>query len=448
MVSIPTFAYSFPCAKKPIITPLRESPYFGNLRAFAKELRYTREDIKKIIDNNILNEFPSKLVDKNNKDPVHAFVGIDNEYISNSGTGKQEPLMDYWLRHCTLRPRDAVLIGQEISKIKPERRDKRTVRSAINAAAAERVQTLFAEVMPFFDGLFPNLFPKVLDSNVMSSDELDSASQNYARMVGEEEAIVSKSALHPFCTLYAIGLLGVVGEDRDRPGTLIQRFAPVGQVPFGSIGVLPKADKYVIHPSLTDYIQSKNVGFLRKTNRQNVIGDFLEWRNEQDIRFVAIGDMRGYRATVMSNVGASQTFAAFWSESFRAFTLNVDYAVSSGGDSVLIADRSLTRLLRILRNLMITLRDSNYAMQFRFGLHSGFWRLNQDEEGVAHPEIADIVGVAARIEPFARPGDILISETAMTHARRIGLDLVREGVGPVPHSYFPEGTRIRPKWVF
>jgi hypothetical protein len=41
-------------------------------------------------------------------------------------------------------------------------------------------------------------------------------------------------------------------------------------------------------------------------------------------------------------------------------------------------------------------------------------------EGLHHPEISDIVVVAARIEPLAKPGDILLSQQFVDDARRLG----------------------------
>lgn len=417
---------------------------FANLRSFAKDLRYTREDIVKIIENNIVSEPSSKLVDKNAKDPFRQFVGASAEIISNSGTGKLEQLKDYWIRHCTLRPRDAISIGKAISALKPGVRDGKNVRNAINTAAAERAQSLFAEVMPFFDGLFPDIFHRIIRTNVLSNDEVSDMASKYTSTVSEQFGVSSESISHPFCALYAIGLVGVVAEDRDRRGRLIQTFSPVGKVPFGKVNILPRADRYLLHPSFTDYIQSRNVGFIKTTNRQNVIGDTLEWRSEQEIRFVIIGDMRGYRERIMNKPGSSQTFAAFWADTFRAFTGDLDFADWSQGDRVVLADRSPTRLIEKAKSLMIALRESQYQLSFRMGGHSGFWRLNNDADGSTQPEISEVLGVAARIEPHARPGDIVVSELFLHHAEGLGLDVSKLNFERADASYGFSADRFFP----
>ena len=62
------------------------------------------------------------------------------------------------------------------------------------------------------------------------------------------------------------------------------------------------------------------------------------------------------------------------------------------------------------------------------GAHSGFWKLNPALEGAQHPEISDIVVVAARIEPLAKPGDILLSQQFVDDARRYGYRFEEEGL--------------------
>jgi hypothetical protein len=71
----------------------------------------------------------------------------------------------------------------------------------------------------------------------------------------------------------------------------------------------------------------------------------------------------------------------------------------------------------------------------RVGAHSGFWKLNPALEGAQHPEISDIVVVAARIEPLAKPGDILLSQQFVDDARRYGYRFEDEGLPPVDENY-------------
>jgi len=226
-----------------------------------------------------------------------------------------------------------------------------------------------------------------------------------------------------------LGLVGIVQQSRDDPARLVQKFAPVGEIAFGQIHVLPRAETYLIHPSLSDFITRRNVAFLKELNRHNVIGDELEWRPEESIRFVAVGDIRGYRENVVQNSGKSQTFDKYWRDLFRQFTHDLDYANMMAGDSLILADRSPGRLLRAAIGLGAQLGVSGYNLRIRMGAHSGFWKLNPALEGVQHPEISDIVVVAVRIEPLAKPGDILLSQQFLDDARRYGYDF--EGKPPL-----------------
>jgi len=404
-------------------------PSFSNLKAFSIELRYSKSDIREIIEKNITNE--PRLVDKNANVPIVRFLGKANEQISNSGTGKSESALDYWLRHCTGRPRDAMEIGGEISKISAEERSISSVRSAINSAASQRVQTLFREVAPFFEGFFPDLLPKIIRTNVLTRDQVKAAAAKYSELACEKYGQSAQSTAHPFCALYAIGLIGIVTEDRDRFGSLIQRFSSVGQVPFGTVGVLPYAKTYLIHPSLSDFIINKDATFLSNLNRQNIVGDGLEWRSEEEIRFVALGDMRGFRSKIMGSVGGSQTFDRFWTSVFAQHTNGLDFAQTSGGDSLVIADRSPIRLIRSIKSLATSLRKSGYNLQMRVGAHSGHWRLNLDDDGGAHPEMSDIVGIAARLEPLGKAGAMIFTDKFLDDARRMGSSIDTEIFRPL-----------------
>ena len=166
-----------------------------------------------------------------------------------------------------------------------------------------------------------------------------------------------------------------------------------------------------------------------------MVGDALEWRPEESIRFVVIGDIRGYNERILQNVGGSQTFHRYWRSVFNQFVGDLDHAAIREGDKLLLADRSPLRLLHAARALNKQLGSSGYELSLRIGAHSGFWRLNPDLEGVQHPEVSDIIGIAARIEPIAKPGDIIVSQRFVDDARRCGYDIDRESPRRVTQQY-------------
>jgi hypothetical protein len=62
-------------------------------------------------------------------------------------------------------------------------------------------------------------------------------------------------------------------------------------------------------------------------------------------------------------------------------------------------------------------------------------RSSERRQGVQHPEISDIVVVAARIEPLAKPGDILLSQQFVDDARRYGYRFEDEAPSLVDDEY-------------
>src|SRR5690606_24047899 len=140
----------------------------------------------------------------------------------------------------------------------------------------------------------------------------------------------------------------------------------------------------------------RNVGFIRNLNRHNVVGDELEWRMEEDIRFVLVGDMKGYRTKVMNETSAAETFQDYWTRVFTQFTRDLDFAEAGQGDHVVLVDRSALRVIRASRSIASALQNSGYNLNLSCGAHSGHWRVNNDDSGVAPPDISSILGVAAR----------------------------------------------------
>ncbi|ASJ72038.1 hypothetical protein [Granulosicoccus antarcticus] len=393
-------------------------PQFANLKAFAKVLSYDRDDMIDIIYNNIRSEQKKKLVDPDKKDAMLQFVGTASEWISNSGTGKPESVLTYWLRHCTTRPRDCVSVGAEISRLGPERRSRATVRATINRVSEERVKSLFTEVGPFLDHFYPKLLADVVKTNVFGIDELTEASMAYAALASETYGASGDACEHVFCALYSLGLVGIVKRDRNRDEGLIQEFAPVGTIALGTMRVLPKAETYLLHPALSDYLAGLDASFLNKMNCHNVIGDGLEWRIESFSRLVLRGDVVGFRENIMNNPSAATGFDSYWHKVYREYTSDLDYAHASDGDSITLADRSSMRVLKVAQCMMRAFEDSDFQLKMRFGGHRGQWKIQHGDDGIARVELSEILGVAARIEPLANPGDILISQHAYENILR------------------------------
>lgn len=387
----------------------RGDPSFANLKSTACILEYSRSQIAKIITNNIEQERRAKLAAPNEKNPILRFVGREGGVLDNLGTGSDENLEDYWLRHCTGSPREVVAIGGAISKIEPEERLGPRIRNVVNEASRDRVQTILNEVSPFVRGFYPEYLPQLLKKNALSRSEVEEISAEY-KALAEANGDLSENASHIFCTLYTIGLIGVVRSAGDQNGRMVQVFSPPGSIPLGSRAILPNSDVYLLHPSLTDYLIAKDGAFFRGVNHQNVVGDGLEWRQEESRRFVVIGDLCNYKDRIMNKPGEAATFGAFFQKLFKQSTLNIDMGEIIAGDSFMLADRNHVRLARALKMLRNGLARSNYAMEMRAAGHCGFWHVNNDVDGGVKTSINQILAVAARVEPKLKTNELVVTE--------------------------------------
>jgi hypothetical protein len=397
-------------SKVKIFISLRKESYhfaqshslFGNLQAFGTELKYDRENLQDIIDLNIKSDLPLRDSKLSSNELMQAFAG--DAIVTSAGTGSTETISDYWLRHCIGRPRDAVKIGRGISEIDDRRRSGFAIRSAINSAAADLVTNIFNESKFHVPTLDPELFARLVPSNVLSRVQLEATSSAYRE---ERATAVAESDGHVFCSLYALGLLGIVVEDQNEPGKYLQRFPSMGRHPLGVSKVLPLAETYLIHPALSDFIAARNATFVGRLHRFNTIGQGRRWREETDYVFVVVGDIESYRTKIMNLPGPASAFPPYWKSTFGKATRRLQHAKASEGDKFVLADGSPVKLLNALQLLSGKLQDSEFGLRLRAGGHSGFWRLSGD---MVEPQITEIVGIAARLEPLAEPGGLAVSE--------------------------------------
>jgi hypothetical protein len=388
---------------------LSYEPLFSNLdEAFSVELKYDLDDLVSIIENNIKIEAPTNLVAHDSHDLITRFVGLEAVSVTNSGTGATENILDYWLRHCVGRPRDAVFIGLQISKILPVKRSGSTVRDAINLASDTSVSKLINESQHHLSGFDAELIARIMPGNVLSRADLETTSKEYEDLYRRDYGEAGNHEGHVFCSLYSLGLIGILREDEIDPGRYYQDFPPVGQYPVSKVHVLPRADYYFLHPAFADFIIARDATFVSRLHRYNIIGHGKEWREPTDYVFVIVGDIASYRASIMNRPGPSKSFPEFWRKSFDRATRELQHSDTSGGDSFVLADRSPKKIYNACRSLARQLKTSDFSLNLRAGGHSGFWRLQGLDSD--DPGISEIIGVAARIEPHADHGTLFVSE--------------------------------------
>ena len=357
------------------------------------------------------------------------------------GTARQER-GSIWTRHCSLRPRNTIVIGKEISLIGVKRKSQQEIRDAVNSAAAERVETLFNEVAPFFSGLYPEIFPQVIKSNVLTFErnlvEVLSGLRRHRRPGNMRSKPRPRGILSAPSMRWDWSVLSnrVLGRSRTPRAEICARRRNRLWERFMSCR---RPTTNLIHPSLSDFITRRNVGFLKELKDHNVIGG-------TELELAA----RGKASVLLPSAIFAVTAGKTWSRSpdgrrpstnigaicsSKSPLSDLDYANTSAGDHLVLADRTPGRLLRAARGLSAQLLASGYNLQLRMGAHSGYWKLNPALEGAQHPEISHIVVVAARIEPLAKGGDILLSQQFVDDARRYGYRFEEEGLSVVDGQY-------------
>ena len=104
-----------------------------------------------------------------------------------------------------------MLIGGKIAEIPTAERNQERLRAAVDEAAGEIVRHYLAEMRGFIEVPDRLLF-SLIPTNVLERGDLKRIADAYsARMRSREPENFDE---HPFCTLYHLGLLGVVRRSR------------------------------------------------------------------------------------------------------------------------------------------------------------------------------------------------------------------------------------------
>ena len=255
------------------------------------DIRYDKADLKEMFIKNIKNESEDNLVKPKclKTDSIYAFLGLEENEITNTKVGdKKENVFDYIYRHTLKRPRDLMTIGKALASIEVDRRTEANIKNhenyGVNVSATKIVKEYMIETKPhlnFFD--FDKLFD-LIHSNILNKREMKEICREFNDLdtgTCENKNCSECKETHVFCTLYKIGLLGVVWEDSVED-KVQQRFLPPGhEMPEPGIsGELDDSKCYLIHPALNSLIYNRNKKPGRAEYRINpttVVGDTYEW---------------------------------------------------------------------------------------------------------------------------------------------------------------------------
>lgn len=237
-----------------------ESQLSQNIRNYCTFLEYTKEEVRKIFENNIryTKDHLMKNTEKNNL--YNRFVGF--EYLPHirvrdeNNELRQEHLFDFIYRHTFGRPREAILIGSKIyedllmhhqSEFKLEHTVE-TVRRIVNDASHNTIlNDYLTEVIPVFDNNRLDNCATFFRQNLISQDDIPESAQDDINY------------------LYRIGLIGFVEKGK-------QRFVRASYFIHNEREQLRQSDFYFPHPSLDKYLKQKH-HYDIFYNKYNIIGD-------------------------------------------------------------------------------------------------------------------------------------------------------------------------------
>jgi class 3 adenylate cyclase len=324
----------------------------------------------------------------------------------HQSTGDEEHVGAFWIRHTFRRPRDIVFIGRDLAAIDPRRRTRETVRQQVTRSAAAIAQGFITEMSPHLPQFDREILFRLIRRNVIPRAELAMLSEQYDRLFSAKQGGSEPIACHVFASMFKIGLLGYVGMHPET-AELVQYFRHPGEVPLDRDDVLPDAEHFLIHPSLDLLIGSYNPGYFRNLDKLNVIGAERPWRPARQTLFVLKGDVRGLGAILRDPV-AGGSFPDFFAEVVAEAGRDLAVAYASDGDAALLVDPNPRQLVMAALALRQRLLRSPYGCDIRFGGDAGFVEIS-GEASDARARTGLALLVAARLEPHATPGRILVT---------------------------------------
>ena len=382
------------------------NPLGLQLAGSAIDLHYQREDLLEIIRKNIDAERKRNLADPSAKDPWERFFGAQATRIVHQSTGDEEDVGSFWIRHTFRRPRDTAFIGRDLAAIDPRRRTRETVRQQITRSAASIAQGFITEMAPHLPQFDRELLFRLIRCNVIPWDELADLDEQYDRQFAARQGLSEPVACHAFASMFKIGLLGYVGMHPET-AELVQFFRHPGEVPLDRNDVLPDAEHFLIHPSLDLLIGGYNPDYFRHLDKLNVIGADRPWRPARQTMFVLKGDVRGAGAIFQDPV-AGTSFPAFFAGAVAEAGRGLVIARAMDGDAVTLVDPNPRLVVLAALALRQRLLRSDYGCEMRFGGDAGFVELVEDGPSPqARAGLALLV--AARLEPHAAPGTVLVT---------------------------------------
>ncbi|MDD5295865.1 MAG: hypothetical protein PHU46_03030 [Rhodocyclaceae bacterium] len=260
----------------------------GQLGHLVKEVRYTKETLATIFEENIRVCERQKMVEPAAAEMLQRFLGAAT-YI-HSATNKQENAFAGILRHTFEQPRELMLIGQALYELSPqERKTPLAVRTVINEISNDPILVDYLKYMgeAWDEDLAAATFPKI-GVNILTRQDVESINQ-------EVESDTVGRIRQPFCYLYSLGLIGIPVADAT-VGKMHQEFLLPTRYPNREYNAhqtqhsLPIADYYFIHPALAERIRKERhrTGYMFTTHGAEIVGDGKPWDEHTELKRISL----------------------------------------------------------------------------------------------------------------------------------------------------------------
>lgn len=390
----------------------------ANLRPYLLPLKFDKNDLKVIFEQNIRVEKADRKVEPAASDLMTSFFGSSNLKIRHAYTGKMEPIFDYVLRHTRARPRDLMTVGSAVSDIRPERRTASAIRSAVNDAAAEIGQSFIGESAPHSAWFDQDSMFSLISRNVLSPAHVAKMKMQYEERCAEATewrgGCNGEAALGDLfrCGLFGAPMLGKPARDLEQHFESV--YDAVGTLSRRNV-LLPKADAYLVHPILGSYLRRRgDATFGMELDSLNIVSPGGPWVEDNGMRFVMQADVCGY-ARILEDPALKEAFPEFFMGVIRRARNGIAEFERVGGDGLLFADCSGFLIVRAAEQIAKELKESIFQADLRFGLDYGLMRFAEDPDTGSRTPKADIPLLrSARLQRASTPGHMLMP--AHTHA--------------------------------
>lgn len=230
-------------------------------------INYEKEDLKQILIKTIqLLESPKNMVkpDLFKTNSIEAFLGVTQVKPLRINIEETENIFDYMYRHTIQRPRDIIYLGSNIADKHPSIRTSLCIQTLINKNAEENLSDDYLrDLEKLMKVNFKSAY-SLINKSIFTISELMDICQDYNK-IQNTTAVCDRDCnncrqTHLFCSLYNVGLLGVIEKDFFDENKYIQKFLqPQNRELVVTKSILPNSEfeRYLLHTVLSHIIEKK-----------------------------------------------------------------------------------------------------------------------------------------------------------------------------------------------